>query len=98
MGDLSQEFPDRAHEALRAELLAAIAAGQENAAGVDDSYYLTDVLFDLIDSLLTQLNAVDTRNDADQIRDTTAQADIDALQATVADLTARVTELEKPLP
>lgn len=61
MADLSGAYPDRAHEALRTELLAAIDAGQTNSVGVDDSYFLTSVLFDLVDSLLAQLDALQQR-------------------------------------
>lgn len=61
MADISGNYPDLAHEALRTELLAAIQSGQDNTAGVDDSYYLTDVLFDLINSLLTQIDALQQR-------------------------------------
>jgi hypothetical protein len=61
VADISGEYPDRAHEALRTELLAAIKSGQDNAAGVDDSYYLTDVLFGLADSLLAQIDALQQR-------------------------------------
>jgi hypothetical protein len=61
VADISGTYPDRAHEALRQELLAAIAAGQDNTAGVDDSYYLTDALFGLIDSLLAQIDTLQQR-------------------------------------
>lgn len=61
MAELPDAYPDRAHEALRSELLAAINAGQDNSAGVDDAYYLTDTLFGLIDSLLAQIDALQQR-------------------------------------
>jgi hypothetical protein len=84
-------YPDRAHEALRTELLAQIDAAEQNAAGVDDSYFLTDTLFDLADSLLAQINALNIRCDALQI-------DRDTAFAAIGDLQARVTALEAPDP
>ena len=51
-----------------------------------------------IGDLQALVTALGVRDDADQIRDTTAQADIDALQTALADLQARVAVLEQPLP
>lgn len=54
---------DDGHEAIRAplaqaidDLAAAVAAGNQNAAGVDDSYFLTDLLFSLLDSALAAID------------------------------------------
>ena len=80
--DYRTPSPDAGHEALRAPLAQAIddlaatvadlantkATGSANRAGVDDAYFLTDLLFDLLGSALTQL---DTQ--ATQIADLTAR-------------------------
>jgi hypothetical protein len=49
--DINDPLPDLGHEALRQSLVSALAAG-------DDGYYLTGVLFDLIDGLQAQLDAL----------------------------------------
>jgi hypothetical protein len=86
VADISDAYADRAHEALRTELLGAIQSAQDNAAGVDDSYYLTDALFSLADSLLSQITALVWRAEASETRAQTAYDAIDDLQARVAAL------------
>lgn len=100
MSDFSIDTPspDRGHEAIRVAVLQAIGDLQQNAADTADSFYLADVLFELVDGLLAQVDAVNIRGDADEIRDRTAQDGIDALQQAVADLTARVAALEAASP
>jgi hypothetical protein len=80
------ELPDAGHEALRQNILATIAAQEQNTADVGDSFAIADVLFDLVDSLLSHIAALKTRAEAAEIREQTEQADIDALQQRVAAL------------
>lgn len=96
--DLSEPLPDRAHEAIRVAVLQAIEDARLNVGDIQSTLGMMDMLFTFIGELLDQLSAVNVRDDADEIRDNTAQADIDALQTTVADLTTRVAALENPNP
>lgn len=56
------------------------------------------MVFTFVGELMDQVSAVNIRDDADEIRGNTAQADIDALQTAVANLIERVEALEPPLP
>jgi hypothetical protein len=91
--DISEPVKDRGHEALRQELLASIATGQENAIGVDDAYFLTDLLFDLLNAASAQIGGLQTGL-ANLLG---AYAQLSALQDTVTDLVDRVAALE-PAP
>ena len=54
-------FPDEAHEAVWVAAQQAIADAADNASGVDDAYWLTSTLFDLIGSLLAANDALTAR-------------------------------------
>ncbi len=58
-------MPDEGHEAIRGPLAQAVddlsetvALMAENQAGVQDSYFLTDVLFDLIAQIAADVAAI----------------------------------------
>jgi hypothetical protein len=55
-------------------------AAQDNAADVGSSLDLADALFDLLGGLYAQIDALNTRADAAEVRERTLQADIDDLQ------------------
>lgn len=59
--DLHAEHPNVDTNTMRLAVLAAIDEAQANAAGVDDSYFLTDLLFSLLDSALTAVDALTAR-------------------------------------
>lgn len=59
---------DRGHEALRQDILATVAAQQQTADDTATGLDLTDVLFDLASSLLTQVGDALTQIDALQQR------------------------------
>lgn len=69
--DYRTPSPDEGHEAIRAplaqaidDLAEAVANGRANEAGVDDAYFLTDVLFDLLDSVMVANDALAARVEA----------------------------------
>lgn len=57
--DINTPLPDRSHEALRQSLVAALAGGADNATGVGDAYFLTDLLFDLLNGALDRIAALE---------------------------------------
>ena len=59
--DLSEPLADRAHDGIRRAVLQAIADLQDAAVGVEDSYFLTDLLFQLVDQALTAADELTTR-------------------------------------
>jgi hypothetical protein len=59
MADLNQPLPDRAHEALRAALVAALADLGQKTTDSADSFDLLDVAFELIDALGARLDALE---------------------------------------
>lgn len=66
--DYRTPSPDEGHEAIRAPLAQAIddlaQAVDElelNRAGVDDAYFLTDLLFDLLGGALTAIDDLTAR-------------------------------------
>lgn len=62
--DLSLPLPDLAHENLRQAVVAAIGEAQFNASGVEDAYYLADVLFDLLGTALAAVDDLTARVEA----------------------------------
>lgn len=52
--DPGTPFPDAGHEAIRQWVQGALG-------GVDDAYFLTDLLFDLLNSALTTIDDLTTR-------------------------------------
>lgn len=52
--DLSQPLPDRAHEAIRVAVVQAITDGE-------DSFTLTDVVFQMLDGLLVTVDDLTAR-------------------------------------
>lgn len=110
--DYRTPSPDAGHEAIRKPLAeaidnlsAVIADLDQTKVGVDDAYFLTDLLFGLIDTLLGEgaatLRALDAhriRIDALHVRADTAIDGMDALQTAVADLTARLGSIGDTLP
>lgn len=96
--DLNQSLPDRAHEAIRVAALQAINDARLNVGDIQSTLGMMDMVFTFVGELMDQVSAVNIRDDADEIRDNTAQADIDALQTAVANLIERVEALEPPLP
>lgn len=56
--------PDRGHEALRQDILANIAALQQTTGDTATGLDLTDVLFELVDDLYTQVADLTARLDA----------------------------------
>jgi hypothetical protein len=77
---------DRGHEALRQDILAAVADLQLNTGDVQSGLQLSDLLFEFVGQLLDDVSALNTRADAAEIREQTLQSDIDALQQRVAAL------------
>lgn len=73
---VDEPFADMGHEAIRQWVKSALASGERGETGVADTYFLTDLLFELLDDAFTA---------------------VDAAQAAIDDLTARVTALE-PAP
>jgi len=59
--DMHVPSPDVGHEAIRLAVLQAIADGQTNAGGVDDTYFLTDLLFSLLDSAFASIDDLTAR-------------------------------------
>lgn len=66
--DFRTPSPDEGHEAIRAplaqaidDLADAIEAGHTNRAGVDDAYFLADMLFDLLGSALAAVDDLTAR-------------------------------------
>jgi hypothetical protein len=59
--DLNAEHPNVDINTMRLALLQAIADVRANAGGVDDSYFLTDLLFSLLDSALSAVDALAAR-------------------------------------
>lgn len=78
--DPTTPFPDAGHEAIRQWVA-------DNTSGVSDSYFLTDLLFSLLDGALTAVAqaATDAGTLADRV--TALEATVTGLQATVAALT-----------
>lgn len=62
--DINTPSPDDGHEAIRVAVVQAIEDAASNASGVDDAYWLTSTLFDLIGSLLSANDALTARVDA----------------------------------
>jgi hypothetical protein len=62
--DLNEPLPDRAHDALRRAVLAAIGDLQTAQADSGDAFYLIDGVFDLIDALFAQVDTLTARLDA----------------------------------
>lgn len=117
--DLHQPLPDRAHEALRAAVVQAIADLGVQVQRISDAFLLLVSTADFAQATLNttvsgqgaisqlkgaaeglsrQVSAVNTRAEAAQINAGTALAGVDALQKTVADLTARLTAVEQNQP
>ena len=84
--DITQPMPDEGHDAIRRGLVAAIDDLRNTSSGVDDSYLLTDTLFNLLDSAMADNTALADRNTA--------------LEAAVADLqpTVPITGDLPPVP
>lgn len=66
--DYRTPSPDEGHEAIRAplakavdDLADAIAAGKENQTGVEDAYFLSDLLFDLLGGALAAIGDLTAR-------------------------------------
>lgn len=57
-GDYRTPSPDEGHEAIRAPLAQAIDDLSQTTA---DAYFLTDALFDLLDSALTAIDDLTAR-------------------------------------
>jgi hypothetical protein len=91
--DINEPFPDRGHEAIRQAVLAAVA---DIGARADTFYKAVADINGRITALEAQVRALNVRDDANQIRDTTGQTGTDLLQRQVAALTARVAALETP--
>lgn len=53
--------PDRGHEAIRRAVKKAIADLTDTQADSDDSFYLVDVAFELLDGALAQIDALTQR-------------------------------------
>jgi hypothetical protein len=77
---------DRGHEALRQDILAAVADLQLNTGDVQSGLELSDLLFQFIGQLLDSVDALNIRADAAETREQTLQSDMDALQQRVAAL------------
>jgi hypothetical protein len=91
-------IPDRGHRALAEVILQAVADQKLNTGDIESGFSITDMLLDFtgqlltsVDDLTAQINALNIRADASEIRAQTAYAAIDDLQA-------RVTALEQPTP
>lgn len=54
-------FPDAGHEAIRQWVLQGHANSQANAAGIDDTYSLADLLFGLLGTALTAIDDLTAR-------------------------------------
>lgn len=54
--DYRTPVPDEGHEAIRRPLAQAIDDLAEAALGVEDAYFLTDLLLGIADNLLTQVD------------------------------------------
>lgn len=61
--DVEQPFPDAGHEAIRQWVKQALAESADNAAGVGDSYFLTDLLFSLLDGAFASIDDLTARLD-----------------------------------
>lgn len=59
--DYRTPSPDAGHEAIRAPLAQAIDDLRDASVGVDDAYFLTDLLFSLVDTLLADVAALTAR-------------------------------------
>ena len=66
--DYRTPSPDEGHEAIRAPLAQAIddlaqamEDAEANRVGVDDAYFLTGILFDLLGGVLTSLDDLTAR-------------------------------------
>lgn len=59
MSDFDVDTPslDRGHEAIRLAVVAAIANLQQNVADTTDGFTLTDVIFDLLNTVMATLDA-----------------------------------------
>lgn len=57
--DIHTPLPDRSHESLRQSVVQALEDGAANATGVEDAYFLTDLLFDLLNDALNRLDALE---------------------------------------
>lgn len=89
-------FPDTAHESLAVWVEETLAAVGSNRADTDDSFMLVDILFAMVEDAIAQRDAHRIRIDAVNIRCDTALDGMDALQARVAELEARLTVLPGP--
>lgn len=84
-----QAFPDKAHEDLATWVEDSFQAIDTTQADVDDSLWLVDIAFGLLDDALTDITTGTAARGHLQDR-------IADLEATVADLAARVAALESP--
>lgn len=82
--DLHTPHPNVDIDTMRQAVVQALDDIEAAAAGVDDTYWLSDLLFSLLDSALAAVTAADTERQ--QLRDD------------LAALTERVAALELPLP
>lgn len=54
--DLDYEFPDKGHQDIWLRVKQAIDESQGNSIGVEDSYFLTDLLFSLLDGAFASID------------------------------------------
>lgn len=59
--DIDSPSPDRGHEAIRVAVVQAITDLGQNVADTADGFYLTDVIFELLDTALTQVADLEAR-------------------------------------
>jgi hypothetical protein len=89
---------DRGHEALRQDILAAVADLQLNTGDVQSGLELSDLLFQFIGQLLDSGRRAEHPRRRRQLREQTEQVDIDALQQRVAALETLKPRRRAPVP
>jgi len=58
---VDEPFPDIGHEAIRQWVKTALASGQRGESGVADTYFLTDLLFELLDDAFASIDDLTAR-------------------------------------
>jgi hypothetical protein len=62
--DIDTPSPDDGHEAIRVAIVQAINDLSDTSAGVDDAYWITDLLLGMADGLYTAVSDLTARVDA----------------------------------